>query len=479
MPSPGMPPHGKISQSEYENLVREGVVAAKDGRRKLAQRLLTRASRLNPLDPRPWLWLTDTTDDLEEKYQYLERALACDPGNTMARTGVRKLARKLGKPVPEIAQRSPDILPDPSESHTEPPSPASEVAASRTYECPKCGGRMHFDAEHTHLVCEYCGYTETPESSLAPDRAEKPMVQVMHTAQAHRRASKPQQLECEKCGAITLLQKGQKTTQCPYCGSNQLVISTEIRNLVEPQVIALFKVGKKNALQKARDWLNSGLFAPDDLGKGAKKLRLRPAYYPFWTFDGTVELHWSCQVREGYGKDAYWTHRQGVITDFFDDVLVPGLTALKSKELASIEPFNLKDVVDFDEKHIAGWLTLSYDRSLSDASLLAREKVVRQMRRRAYGKIAPGQEKRNVQIGGGNWSGMTFKHVLLPIWVGTYHYKGEEYHVLVNGQTGKVGGIKPKDPVKVVGIWALVGLGLIALILILSWLAYTYRGLLF
>ena len=40
---------------------------------------------------------------------------------------------------------------------------------------------------------------------------------------------------------------------------------------------------------------------------------------------------------------------------------------------------------------------------------------------------------------------ITFKYLLLPIWIGTYNYDDKEYHMLVNGQTGKVSGYKPRD----------------------------------
>jgi hypothetical protein len=54
--------------------------------------------------------------------------------------------------------------------------------------------------------------------------------------------------------------------------------------------------------------------------------------------------------------------------------------------------------------------------------------------------------------GGVNWQDMTFKHLLLPVWIGKYRYKRVEYPVMVNGQTGQVSGEKPRDTFKVFGI---------------------------
>ena len=38
---------------------------------------------------------------------------------------------------------------------------------------------------------------------------------------------------------------------------------------------------------------------------------------------------------------------------------------------------------------------------------------------------------------------MTFKHVLLPVWIAAYRYKDKPYQFLVNGQTGEVVGKAP------------------------------------
>ena len=151
------------------------------------------------------------------------------------------------------------------------------------------------------------------------------------------------------------------------------------------------------------------------------------------------------------------------------------MRSLKAKELSSIEPFNLVDVEEFQPEHLAGWSTVIYDCSLSDSSLVARGKVMRKARPQIHSSIEMGREKRNVQIGAGAWSGMTFKHILLPIWIGTYYFQGQEYHLLVNGQTGKVGGGKPRDSMKI-GMTAGLFFLFIALAVVIWWLVSSLGG---
>jgi hypothetical protein len=205
-------------------------------------------------------------------------------------------------------------------------------------------------------------------------------------------------------------------------------------------------------------------------------VQLRPAYYSCWLFDGTVELRWTCEVEEGDGRTKRWITSSGVETRFIKDVLVPGVKAISYAELKSAGPFDLQDLRDFSPDCLAGWPAILYDIPLSDASLDAREEVVRKLRPQVYHLVEMGREKRNFNVGSGNWSGITFKHILLPLWVGAYTFQGKPYRLLVNGQTGKVVGEKPRDSFKLV--MSFLTLLMVAfLLLMLLWTFFGDRSL--
>jgi hypothetical protein len=246
-----------------------------------------------------------------------------------------------------------------------------------------------------------------------------------------------------------------------------LIESQETTNLVDPQVIGLMKIDEAEALECAKTWLGKGWFTPDDLSDSARQSILRPAYYPFWTFDGTLEINWRGEIKEGDSENAYWVSRSGVEYEFFDDELVPGISTLDPKAINQIAPFELKEVLAFQPEYLAGWPALTYDIPLAKATLLAREQVVKKVRRELRQRVYPLQEKRNLNTGASNWSSLTFKHALLPLWVGTYTYQGQIYRVLINGQTGKVSGDKPRDRVQVVAIILSVILTAVLLLIIL------------
>ena len=108
------------------------------------------------------------------------------------------------------------------------------------------------------------------------------------------------------------------------------------------------------------------------------------------------------------------------------------------------------------------------EKQRAKGKMLARERVVQDLRQQLHNRVAPGRQKRGLKTGGVKWSDMTFKYVLLPLWIGTYHYQGKLYQVFVNGQTGKVSGEKPRDMLKTI---LLITSMILSLLVVLAFLA--------
>jgi DNA-directed RNA polymerase subunit RPC12/RpoP len=446
----------------FEELVRDGITAAKNGEKRLARSLLERAVQIKVGDARPWMWLSTLTEDPGERRRYLEYAVAAEPHNETARRELVLLSDKLDRT--RLVQEGESVAPlRPSEP---------EEAAGQSFLCPQCGGRLHFDPRLPALVCSYCGHNQPVESPPAADTAEQVIDFVLPTTRAHRWAEARKRLACESCGAVASLDPGHLSSRCSYCGSNQLIESPEAAELVEAQAIGLVKVDAQAARRQVKEWLGKGFFAPDNLLQDAGGFALRLAYYPFWTFDGIFELPWSCEVNQGSSKNPHWVPVSGSEFELYDDVLIPGLSILEGEQIEALAPFQLKEVVEFKPEHLAGWPALSYDRPLAEASLLAREKVSARVRRRLSVSIEPGRDKRSINSGSGRWSGGTFKNLLLPLWVGTYRFHGVTYRLLVNGQTGKVAGTKPRDDLKVAMV-VVGGLLLLVLLGLVAWWVYS------
>ncbi len=79
-----------------QQLVREGIAAARAGDVEAARRLLRRATELDETNVDAWLWRSTLTDNLADKKAYLEQVLALDPEHEEARAALQKVLEREG-----------------------------------------------------------------------------------------------------------------------------------------------------------------------------------------------------------------------------------------------------------------------------------------------------------------------------------------------------------------------------------------------
>lgn len=451
-------PPDSIESHEFEQLIQDGIIAVKNGNRSLAKKLLDQAALINSADARIWIWLSATTDDLEERRTYLERAVAIEPSNAAAKRGLLMITEKLDKSR---------LMPEGASFISQEPSSPQE-AVFKTYTCPNCGASIAYDIHETTLVCQFCGFTGKVDQRVISQSSDQLLDAALPTERAHRWAESQSRVTCEQCGVGIILPAGQTADTCPYCGSNRFITSPALMELVDPQVIGLFKIDLEKAGDQIKNWLSKGFLAPDDLAIRHAGMQLHPAYYPFWIFSGTLEIPWFYEDNRGTSKLPQWETRSGSHFEMFDNLLISGLRKLSSTEIAGIEPFNFEELVEFSPDFLAGWLALTYDHPLADASLRAREKVIKNVKSNLSSLVEPNHPKRNFGTGAAKWSGLTYKLALLPIYIGNYPFQGKLYRLYMNGQTGKVSGNKPLDSLKA----TMLSIGGLLLLIILTIMIY-------
>jgi DNA-directed RNA polymerase subunit RPC12/RpoP len=421
------------------------------GNLALARQQLERATALRPGDTRAWLWLSATTTNPHEQLDCLQRALAADPNNGAAARGLSLLragwTAETGLPAA---------------------APGNSPAQQQVFDCPQCGGRLAFDIGQQEVVCQFCGYLHQTAKLLTVSEGEQALTGTLFAGRGKRWAEGHHSLACQQCGAISLLPGGALSDRCPYCGSNRLVRPPEVDDLAEPLLIALIQVDEAKAHARLKTWLSKGGLTPDDLVAHVERIQLQATYFPFWTFDGMLELPWHAEVNEGTSKNPVWVSVNGRETEVFDDILLPGIQAQPVDEIRKIEPFNLKDLVAFEPHLLAGWPAITNDIPLATASLQAREAIMRRVRPNLYGRVSSGREMRNLDTGTPNWHAMTYKLVLLPLWVGIYTYQGQQRRALINGQTGKVSGSRPRNYFKLFEVSLAAILSAVVLLILLS-----------
>ena len=96
---------------------------------------------------------------------------------------------------------------------------------------------------------------------------------------------------------------------------------------------------------------------------------------------------------------------------------------------------------------MAGWVVERYQLDLVSAARHSRERMDEAVRQRCAAEV-PGDTHRNLQVQA-DYSGQTFKHLIVPIWLLSYMYGARRFQVVMNGYTGKLAGEYPKSWIKI------------------------------
>jgi predicted RNA-binding Zn-ribbon protein involved in translation (DUF1610 family) len=363
----------------------------------------------------------------------------------------------------------------------------SSVTALQKFPCPACGAQAEWNPSKEKLVCPFCG-TESPYriDRTTGQIEELDLVRTLRELPEEQRGwqAEKRSVQCQSCRAVMVFDPTRVGQNCEFCGSPALVDYQEIKAPITPQSLLPFKVSQGHVREQIRRWYASKWLAPGKLKSRALVDTVHGVYLPYWTFDAHVVCPWRAEAgyyyyttesyRDSQGRTqarqvrhVRWENATGTVTHFFDDQPVPGTQGIRHDLLRGIEPFPTADLVPYDAAMLSGFVVEHYQVVLLDAA----ERSVAQMRAALEAMCAqqvPGDTHRGLEIFP-TFSGQTFKHVLLPVWLLTYDYGATPYQVVVNGYTGKMEGTYP------VSWWKVAGLVLLAIVVLLI-VAYVDGG---
>lgn len=343
----------------------------------------------------------------------------------------------------------------------------SEVGALRKYACAACGAEAHWNPAQKALVCPYCGTVSPAE--LADDGSgvrENDLATALRKLPADQRGWQTERtsVRCQSCSAISVFEPSRVGQRCDFCGSPALIPITESTRPVKPESLLPFRIDEPTVRESVRAWYRTRWFAPNRLNDRALTDTVRGAYVPYWTFDAQVAADWTADAgyyyyetetyRDSQGKLATrqvrrvrWVPASGHLDHFFDDELVPASKGADPSLLRKIEPFPTRELVRYDPGYLSGWVVEQYQIDLVAAAQSARQTMDQKVRAMCAGQV-PGDTHRNLRVHA-NYSGQTFKHILVPLWLLTFNYGRKSYQVLVNGVTGRIAGRHPLSWVKI------------------------------
>jgi hypothetical protein len=419
-----------MSSSARDLLVR-GKAAAKakeseEARFYLEWVLRTDANRHQKIEA--WYWLSEISGDLAEKRDFLENILAHQPGHAEARRSLAVLDGRL-KPEEVI---DPNRLPAASES------PAR--VHTQQFTCPRCKGQLRYNPGGQSLMCPDCQLELSPSEAQERDETvdEQDFAVTLATTSGHRHAVAVQTFQCQGCGAEFGVDPAVLSLTCPYCASAHVIQAHQERTQIPPEAIIPFVLTREQARHALQEWLRAtGLTKTQTASP-------RGLYVPVWTFDVGGDIQWRNKaVETGYTRVKTVTqHSSRPI--FFDDILVPA--SRKFANLAGeFRHYRLDGLVPYEPGYLADWPAETYQISTAAASLTARKLAYGRARQEVLDTVlSPFGDREDLTFSSAGIIVNSYKLILLPVWVAFYHYRGKRYNVVINGQTGRIKGARPR-----------------------------------
>ena len=341
------------------------------------------------------------------------------------------------------------------------------------FPCDQCGADYRFDPASGGLKCDHCGHCEQISSGPWKGGALKELDFKAALAEQLPEAEieETRVLQCPNCAAQVEFDPDTHAAECPFCAT-PVVTDTGTHRHIKPRAVLPFVWDEPKAHDAMATWLGKLWFAPSGLQEYARKGRkMQGIYVPYWTFDadttsdyrgerGTVYYETRTVTRDGKQVQervakVRWRSVSGRVARFFDDVLVLASKSLPKSYTDALEPWDLSALESYQPQYLAGFRAEGYSVELEDGYTEAREHMARVIDRDVRFDI--GGDRQRVHDIKTDVRDVTFKHVLLPVWLAAYKYRGETYRFVVNGQSGRVQGERPWSVIKI-AIAVVVGL---------------------
>jgi len=370
-------------------------------------------------------------------------------------------------------------------------TPRPTPPAGRKFPCPSCGARLDFDPAVRGLKCPFCGYQQAIRKGVAGDVLEREIDDYLGREEAHGKAipGRETQTRCPGCGAVVLLEKKVATERCPFCATALENEPESAAGMIPPESLLPFEVDLRAARDGFAKWLHGLWFAPGELRTVARLGQLTGVYLPYWTYDAhNVTFYDGERGEDYYTTESYttrnaqgetrtetrqvrhtrWYPVSGDVAHFFDDVLVQASKSVPGDLLAGASPWPLNKLEPFRPDYLSGFRAERYAVGLKEG--LANAKRVMQPTIDNLVRRDIGGDHQRVHEQKTRYSAVTFKPLLLPLWVAVYRYHDKTYQVLVNGQTGKVTGYRPYSWAKIVRLILLVTAVIGVIVWLVLWL---------
>jgi len=354
---------------------------------------------------------------------------------------------------------------------------------ARIFPCEACGADLEYSIGDKALKCPYCGHVKQlaiSEEATIEEQDYDTMLERLRELRDRGEEEEPGQSEvrCRGCGGNIVFVGTLTSSECPYCGVpiQREHVHTATKR-IPVQAVLPFLVDHNRAAAVLKEWVSSRWFAPNEFLKRGAEGKFNGVYLPYWTFDSMTftayqgERGDNYMVTVGSGKDqrtevrVRWSPASGRFQQFFDDVFVVATKGLPRELIRELEPWRMDQAIPFTQEALAGFFARTYDVPLDggfeDAKLRIEAALQQEVRQRIGG------DQQRIHDLRSRYDAITFKHVLLPVWMLVYRFRDKPYQVFVNASTGEVQGERPYSAVKIT-FAVLCALAIIAIVFVMQ-----------
>ncbi len=325
-----------------------------------------------------------------------------------------------------------------------------------TAKCPACGAEMIFSPEKQSLECPYCGAGK--EIDCTRTSSELAFAELIRQRNGEW-GEETHVFRCNNCGAKEVLERTDIAKRCSFCGTTNVTKIEELSGL-RPNGVVPFAIDEKTAAKNVVTWAKKKLFAPRAFKQSVKPEKIKGTYLPAFTFDTNTFTTYTGRLGKYYTKtrrvkgktqtyrELRYFHISGRFDYFFDDVLVQAGKRITQRDIEKLSPFHTNQSNAYSVEFLHGYTAQSNEKSGEECWEEAKEIIFSEIKR----KILAGYDYDVVDsfIPRTTCADVTFKYVLLPIYVGHCNWKTKLYNFFVNGKNGRVTGKTPVSALKVI-----------------------------
>ena len=333
--------------------------------------------------------------------------------------------------------------------------------------CPSCGAGMVFDAETGSLYCEHCGAHRQIFAHAGEEQAFENLLR-----QDNGWSGESRVFVCRSCGAREVFDKNEIVSTCPFCGTEIIAAPEDLPGL-RPNAVVPFRVGKEAAAENVKKWLQKRFFAPNEYRKSGKADALKGIYVPSFTFDTRTETYYTATLGKYYYVDKVengqnvrerkikYFHINGQYGSRYDDIRIGAEREEFAKSLREVGLQDLSGDVEYKPEFLRGYSVAQGAKTGTQCWEEAKKVICeREKKEILSGYTYDVVSSFNTYT---SYYDITYKYVLLPVYVAQCNRKGKRYNIYVNGTDGKVAG---KAPVSGVRVLVTVAVAFVVLLLI-------------